>query len=77
MTARVIVWDIETVPDLRGFAAAKGLAGKPDDEVRAEMGDRFPKLIHHSIVCIGALVAQRRETQGFQRRERSFFVDAH
>ena len=61
MTASVIVWDIETVPDLRGFAAAKGLLGKPDDEVRAEMGDKFPKLIYHSIVCIGALVAQRRE----------------
>ena len=61
MTASVIVWDIETVPDLRGFAAAKGLVGKPDDEVRAEMGDKFPKLIYHSIVCIGALVAQRRD----------------
>ena len=57
MTASVIVWDIETVPDLRGFAAAKGLVGKPDDEVRAEMGDKFPKLVYHSIVCIGAVVA--------------------
>jgi predicted PolB exonuclease-like 3'-5' exonuclease len=37
MPASVIVWDIETVPDLRGFAAANGLTGKPDDEVRAEM----------------------------------------
>jgi hypothetical protein len=61
MTASVIVWDIETIPDLRGFAAAKGLVGERDDEVRAEMGDKFPKLIYHSIVCIGALVAQRRE----------------
>jgi 3'-5' exonuclease len=61
MPASVIVWDIETVPDLRGFAAANGLIGKPDDEVRAEMGDKFPKLIFHSIVCIGALVAQRQE----------------
>src|SRR6516162_1129160 len=61
MNASVIVWDIETVPDLRGFAAAKGLVGKLDEEVRAEMGEKFPKLIYHSIVCIGALVAQRRE----------------
>jgi predicted PolB exonuclease-like 3'-5' exonuclease len=61
MPASVIVWDVETVPDLCGFAAAKGLIEKPDDEVRAEMGDRFPKLIYHSIVCIGALVAQRQE----------------
>jgi 3'-5' exonuclease len=61
MTTSVLVWDIETVPDLRGFAAAKGLVSKPDDEVRAELGDKFPKLIYHSIVCIGALVAQRRD----------------
>jgi hypothetical protein len=25
------------------------------------MGDKFPKLIYHSIVCIGVLVAQRQE----------------
>jgi hypothetical protein len=61
LTQSVIVWDIETVPDLRGFAAAKGLVNKSDDEVRAEMGDKFPKLIYHSIVCIGALIAQRRD----------------
>jgi hypothetical protein len=45
MSANVIVWDIETVPDLRGYAAAKGLVGMRDDDVRAEMGDKFPKLI--------------------------------
>jgi predicted PolB exonuclease-like 3'-5' exonuclease len=57
----VIVWDIETVPDLKGFAAANDLVGKSDDEVRAEMGDKFPKHIYHSIICIGALVAHREE----------------
>ena len=61
MPASIIVWDIETVPDLRGFAAANGLNGKLEDEVRAEMGDKFPKLVYHSIVCIGALVAQRQD----------------
>ena len=61
MPASIIVWDIETVPDLRGFAAANGLIGKLEEELRAEMGDKFPKLIYHSIVCIGALVAQRQE----------------
>jgi predicted PolB exonuclease-like 3'-5' exonuclease len=61
MNAGVIVWDIETIPDLRGFAAAKNLVGKLDEEVRAEMGDKFPKLIYHSIVCIGALVAHRQQ----------------
>ena len=55
--AHVLVFDIETVPDLRGFAAANALEGKSDDEIRAEMGERFPKHIYHSIVCIGALIA--------------------
>lgn len=55
----IITWDIETVPDLRGFAAANGLAGKTDAEIREEMGDKFPKHIYHSIVCIGALIAHR------------------
>jgi len=47
----------ETVPDLAGFAAAKGLDQKTDEEVREAIGDKFPKHIYHSIVCIGALVA--------------------
>jgi hypothetical protein len=39
----VLVWDIETVPDLRGFAAANGLDGQSDDDVRAAICDKFPK----------------------------------
>jgi 3'-5' exonuclease len=56
MNGSVIVWDLETVPDLRGFTAANGLAGKTDEEVREAIGDKFPKHIYHSIVCIGALL---------------------
>ena len=59
--SNVIVWDIETVPDLKGFAAANGHVGKTNDEVRAELGDKFPKHIYHSIICIGALVAHREQ----------------
>jgi 3'-5' exonuclease len=59
MPYHLIVWDIETVPDLRGFAAANGHDGKPDHEIREAMGDKFPKHIYHSIICIGALVARR------------------
>jgi len=55
--ASVIAWDIETVPDLKGFAAANGHEGKSDADIRAAMGDKFPKHIYHSIICIGALVA--------------------
>src|SRR3974377_2210705 len=61
MKQRVIVWSLETVPDLGGFAAANGHVGKSDDEVRAELGDKFPKHIYHSIICIGALVAHRED----------------
>jgi 3'-5' exonuclease len=57
MNGSVIVWDLETVPDLRGYAAANGLVGKADDEIREAIGNKFPKHIYHSIVCIGALVA--------------------
>jgi predicted PolB exonuclease-like 3'-5' exonuclease len=59
--SNVIVWDIETVPDIKGFADANGHNGKSDDEIRAAMGDKFPKHIYHSIICIGALVARREE----------------
>ena len=57
--SNVIVWDIETVPDLKGFAAANGHDGRGDDEIRAAMGDKFPKHIYHSIICIGALIAHQ------------------
>jgi hypothetical protein len=55
----VIVWDTETVPDLKGFAAANGHDGKTDDEIRGELGEKFPKHIYHSIICIGALIAHQ------------------
>jgi predicted PolB exonuclease-like 3'-5' exonuclease len=59
MSSHVLVWDLETVPDLRAFAAANDLVGKSDDEISEAMGDKFPKHIYHSIVCIGALIAHR------------------
>ncbi len=57
MKPSIIVWDLETVPDLGGFAAANDLVGKSDVEIREAIGDKFPKHIYHSIVCIGALIA--------------------
>jgi predicted PolB exonuclease-like 3'-5' exonuclease len=59
MKSSVIVWDLETVPDLVGFAAANGLVGHRDADVRAALGNQFPKHIYHAIVCVGALVAHR------------------
>jgi 3'-5' exonuclease len=59
MTSNIMVWDLETVPDLEGYARANNLIGKSPEEIRTAMGDEFPKLIYHSIICIGALVASR------------------
>ncbi|MGO9547696.1 MAG: hypothetical protein ACLPPF_23265 [Rhodomicrobium sp.] len=61
MSSNVIVWDLETVPDLRGYAVANGMTVSTDDDVLAAIGDKFPKHIYHSIVCIGALVAHREQ----------------
>ena len=59
MPDHVIVWDLETVPDISGYAAANALTGKSDEEIREALGNQFPKHIYHSIVCIGALVAHK------------------
>jgi predicted PolB exonuclease-like 3'-5' exonuclease len=61
MTNNVIIWDLDTVPDLRGFSAANDLAGKTEAEIREVLGNKFPKHIYHSILCIGALVAYRED----------------
>jgi len=60
----LIVWDLETVVDVRGFAVANNMAGKTDDEINNAIGTKFPKHLYHSIVCIGAVIA-RRTDHGF------------
>ena len=59
MSDGVIVWDIETVLDLEGFATANDFGGKTDEEIRAAHGDKFPKHLYHRIICIGAVVVER------------------
>ena len=60
----VIVWDLETVPDTNGYATAKGLHGLTPEQLRDDMGEKFPKHIYHSILCIGAVVAHN-TTEGW------------
>jgi predicted PolB exonuclease-like 3'-5' exonuclease len=55
----VIVWDLETVPDLAAAARLFDLEGASEAEVREALGTGFPKHPLHKIVCIGALVASR------------------
>ena len=61
----MIVWDLETVPDLKAAARMSGDDSKTDDEVRDTLGSGFPKPPIHSIACIGALVG-RREAEGWR-----------
>ncbi len=55
----VIVWDLETVPDLAAAARMLDLGHATDEEVRQAIGPGFPKHPLHKIVCIGALIASR------------------
>ena len=55
----VIVWDLETVPDLAASARMLDMEGEPEEKVRAALGAGFPKQPLHKIACIGALVASR------------------
>ena len=72
MSDTFIFWDLETVPDLRGFAAANDLVGNTDYDVREVLGNKFPKHIYHSIACIGALrvdVLERLDRDAWGLRE--------
>ena len=52
MKLSILVWDLETVPDLAGFAAAHDFVGRSDVEAREAIGDKFPKHIYHEhLLC--------------------------
>ncbi len=40
MPDHVIVWDLETVPDIGGYAAANRLTGKSGEEIRDALGNK-------------------------------------
>jgi hypothetical protein len=63
----VIVWDLETVPDLSATARMPDLGDAPETQVREALGAGFPKHPLHKIACIGALIAQS-ATGGLARR---------
>jgi predicted PolB exonuclease-like 3'-5' exonuclease len=55
----VLVWDLETVPDLAAVSRING-RDMSDEEAEEFLGSKFPALPLHKIVCIGALIAQHR-----------------
>jgi predicted PolB exonuclease-like 3'-5' exonuclease len=58
MKESVMAWDLETVPDLSAARRMLNLPEANDIEVREALGEGFPKLPLHKIVCIGALIAE-------------------
>ena len=61
----VLVFDLETIPDITAAARMLDLGNAPEPEVREAMGDNFPKHPLHKIACIGALIASR-QTEGWR-----------
>src|SRR5688500_19040755 len=57
----VLAFDLETIPCVATAARVHGLDETDDAAAREKLGDKFPKLIFHRIVCIGALIAERVE----------------
>jgi 3'-5' exonuclease len=55
----IIVWDLESVPDLAAAARMLDLGDASEADVRQALGSGFPKHPLHKIVCIGALIASR------------------
>ena len=43
MSEYVLVWDLETIPDLACVARVNGLAGGDDVGARGALGDKFPE----------------------------------
>lgn len=59
--ARVLVFDLETVPDVKGFARAENMTRHPEHEVRRQMGEKVARQLFQRIVCVGSLAAARVE----------------
>jgi len=55
----IIVWDLETVPDLEAASRLFNIPEATKADARKALGSEFPKHPLHKIACIGALVAAR------------------
>jgi predicted PolB exonuclease-like 3'-5' exonuclease len=55
----ILVWDLETVPDLAAAARMLDLGEAAEAAVREALGSGFPKHPLHKIACIGCLIASR------------------
>jgi predicted PolB exonuclease-like 3'-5' exonuclease len=55
MTRTIVVFDLETCIDRSAVARAYGLEEGDRERAVAIIGDKFPPLIFHQIICVGAL----------------------
>ena len=55
----VLVWHLETVPDLKGMLPPTGMTGNRTMKSGSCWARNSRRHIFHSIVCIGALIARR------------------
>lgn len=55
----LVVFDLETVPDLEAVSRVNGLIEHDDAVAEGIVGEKFPKLPLHKIACIGAVIAER------------------
>lgn len=59
MPQYVVVFDLETIPDLEAVSRINGLVEHDDAVAEGIVGEKFPKLPLHRIACIGAVIAER------------------
>src|SRR5687768_5673373 len=59
MPETVVVWDLETVPDLEAAGRMLNLSDHTEHQIREALGNEFPKHPLHKIACIGALIGER------------------
>jgi len=56
--AHVVVFDLETIPDLEAVSRIHAIEPHDEDQAQEIVGEKFCKLPLHRIACIGALIAE-------------------
>jgi hypothetical protein len=60
----VLVWDLETIPDLKGYAAAHGHDGKTDDEIRELLSCSRSRVLASRLIAAMRGLSVKRDVHG-------------